>query len=421
MTLIAMHEKSSLKILVLSGLIGLAAARSHGDGFRNPPPGATGLGRAGAVQAQIDDASALTFNPANLTLLNGQELEAALSVARTKTTFTSPAGQKVESDDAWQTLPNLYYATFSPDRNFGGGIAITTPYGQSAEWDKDTPFQYQAPYSASMMLVNFNPTVAFKLTDTLAFGLGVDVYTSSLEFKQSYPWAMITESAVPDGEARVDADGYGWGGNAGLNWQCAPGHRLALTYRSPVTVEYDGDFEVTRSPFLPAGGTYQSDMSTEIEFPDIVGAAYGVALSETLRVEADVEWLGWSRYDALDLDIDDDGGLLREHSLAADWNDTWTYGLSMAWDTAENWTLRAGYSYIETPIPDHTFSPILPDADRHVFAVGAGYRKGRHAVDAAVTYNLYEDRTIASNPNPGLNGKYEFESDLFSLSYRYLF
>lgn len=421
MKLYASHKMTSLKTLIVFGLIGLAAGLARGDGFRNPPPGAAGLGRAGAVQAQIDEASAMSYNPANLTLLNGPEVEAALSVARTKTTFTSPTGQKVESNDDWQALPNLYGAWFMNDRKLVGGVGITTPFGQSAEWDKETPFKYQAPYYAQMQLVNINPTVAFKLTDTLALGLGVDLYSSSLEFKQSYPWAMITESAVPDGEARVDADGYGYGGNAGLNWQCAPGHRLALTYRSPVTVEYDGDFEVSGSPFLPPGRAYQSDMSTEIEFPDSVGAAYGVALSETLRVEADVEWLGWSRYEALDLDIDDDGGLLREHSLAADWEDTWTYSLSMAWDTAENWTLRAGYSYIETPIPDHTFSPILPDADRHVFAVGAGYHKGRHAVDAAVTYNVYEDRTIASNPNPGLNGEYEFESDLFSLSYRYLF
>ena len=44
-----------------------AASFARADGFRNPPDGATALGRIGGTYVQIDDATAASRNPANLT------------------------------------------------------------------------------------------------------------------------------------------------------------------------------------------------------------------------------------------------------------------------------------------------------------------------------------------------------------------
>lgn len=417
-------SRSSLRSMVwVAGFsLGLGAAGVvHADGFRNPPPGGAGLGRSGTFMAQVDDASAISYNPANLTLLPSSEIMVAASVARTQVEFRNRLGQAAESDDPWQMLPNVY-AALKLDEDWALGVGVTTPYGQSSEWDRESVLKYQAPYFAQMTLVNVNPSAAWRVNEALSVGAGVDVFASTLEFKQAFPWGMaLGAPGAPDGTAKLDVEGAGVGANAGLTWSINAAHRLALTYRSPVKVEFDGDFSVSGAPpFVPGAGR-AGDASTDITFPDIVGAAYGIQVTEAVRVEAGVEWLGWSRYDVMDLDVGANRRLLAESRIRNDWNDTITCSVGADWAVSETWILRAGYAFIESPIPDETFSPILPDADRHVVALGVGWRRGAHAVDAAVTYNIYDDRTIRTHPNPALNGEYEMESDLFSVSYRRTF
>jgi long-subunit fatty acid transport protein len=72
-------------------------------------------------------------------------------------------------------------------------------------------------------------------------------------------------------------------------------------------------------------------------------------------------------------------------------------------------------------VPSRTFSPLLPDADRHIVALGLGYQGGRHAVDFVWTLNFVDDRTIAGNQVPPFDGVYEIDPQLIALSYRYSF
>ena len=405
-----------------------AASSVHAEGFRNPPPGAAGLGRSGVWIAQSDDASAVSYNPANLVDVDGASVVAGFSLASTKTEFDSASGVSAESEDPWQILPNLYGACPMQDQRMALGIGITTPYGQSMEWDESGPFRYDVPYFAEIRLVNVNPSIGYKINEALSVGAGLDVFVSDLEFKQCYPWALATGNpAAPDGVARFTGDGSGLGGNVGLTWKITGAQRVALVYRSSVKVDYDGDFEISNLPAsaapFPALATVspESDFSTEIEYPAAAGLGYGVALTETLNVEADVEWLEWSRYDRMALDIAGNQALLPAPEIVNDWDDSWTFGLSADWHFAPEWVFRAGYSFLESPIPDETFSPSIPDADRHVVTFGLGYGRGGHAIQVAMANSFYEDREIGNNQNPTYNGDYELCAQLYSVSYGYSF
>ena len=91
------------------------------------------------------------------------------------------------------------------------------------------------------------------------------------------------------------------------------------------------------------------------------------------------------------------------------------------WKATPDVTLRAVYIYLQSPVPDETFSPTIPDADRHVVSVGLGYAHANHRVDLAYGYSIIPDREIRSNLNPAYNGDYETSSHLMSLSYGYSF
>ena len=83
--------------------------------------------------------------------------------------------------------------------------------------------------------------------------------------------------------------------------------------------------------------------------------------------------------------------------------------------------LVGGYMFIESPIPDNTMSPTLPDADRHVFSVGLGRKSGGHSLDIAYAYSLFDDRKIDDNQDAAYNGDYDISSHLMGVSYGYTF
>jgi long-chain fatty acid transport protein len=186
-----------------------------------------------------------------------------------------------------------------------------------------------------------------------------------------------------------------------------------VTYRSGFELEYEGDARLGGAPMAVPP---RDDLETAIEFPHIVAFAYGVELTERLRIEADVEWLEWSSNDALDLDVNRYTGLIPPE-LRNDWDDTWTFALGGDYRVNDVWRLYAGYAYLETPVPDGTYVPIVADADRHVFSIGAEWQRAGQTIGVAYAASVFEDRDVTDNVNPGLNGTYTYEAHLVSVTY----
>jgi long-chain fatty acid transport protein len=265
----------------------------------------------------------------------------------------------------------------------------------------------QPIYEAEIALVNINPTVAFKLGDAIGIGVGADFYYSTLTFKQQYPFSLVLPA--PDQEAEADADGYGIGGNAAITWKVTEKQSLALSYRSEVKVEYEGDLEVNPQP----GALVNSSFNLDIKYPTTIGAGYGISLTDTIRIEANLEWLEWSVNDTQTADLGANGSL----PIPQNWENTFTFSLGGDWQFAQNWVFRAGYAFIESPIPDETLVPILPDADRHALSMGLGYALRGHTIDVAYTFSLYDDRASTS----AYPGTYEVDSNLIGLTYSFSF
>lgn len=423
-----MNRNASMRRLwLVAGLgcgIGLQAGASA---FRNPPEGAAGLGHSGGQVTLTEDASAISHNPANLADLKQAQVLPALTVINTGTKFVSPMGE-AKTDQPWKVLPNLFSAWPIENTRFVAGIGVTTPFGQSTAWETDGVLHYAVPHFAEMSVVNVNPTLAMRLNERVAVGVGVDLYRSQLTLKQWVPWSAMAGVPLPEGEIKAEGDGMAVGGNAAISVKLTQKQTLALTYRCPFSIDYSGDVDVSGMP-PPAGAlglSPSSDFDTTIDFPGVAALGYGLRMSDTVRVGAEVEWVQFSRYETLTLDAGNNNPLLNPPgtpnplapvAVPQNWDDSWTAGVGADWQATPDVTLRAGYTYLKSPIPEETVAPTLPDADRHVLSAGFGYKHGRHSIDAAYGYSIIPDLKVDSNVNPAYNGTYESHSHLMSLSY----
>jgi long-chain fatty acid transport protein len=408
----------------LAGVMLCLACGASADGFRNPPATAAALGKAGKCIVWVDDASAVFYNPANLDDVSARQLQLSGVVGYSGAEYSGALGE-TETDAPWSVLPALALAWPLSPQDLSLGLGVQVPYGRQTQWDEQGLFRYSAPVQTEMSVVDITPALSWRALDCLALGAGLDVYYGQLGFRQYLPWPSALGGG--EGEARAEAEGWGLGANLGITWRLTERQRLALTYRTPFDIDFEGDLDVRgASPPLLASGLVaaQSDLSTTFAFPTIVALGYGLQVSECLRVEADVEWLEFSRYETMDLDAGANNTLIQGVGMSStpqNWDDTWTAGLSAEWRFAKCWTLRSGYVYLDSPIPDSTFSPAVLDQCQSVVSMGLGFHSGRHRVDLAYAMGLFSTREVRGNQNPAYDGDYDLDAQLGALTYTIAF
>ena len=411
-------KKRPGRALWLAAFALFSTATLHAEGFRNPPPGTFNLGRAGGRIAQVDDSSAVQQNPANLLDLTNAEAQFTPTIVYISADFQSPTGQSASTKDPWKLLPNFFISVPLKNDKFAVGLGVTTPFGLGDEWNTGSSafaqptgvLTYFAPHSSQLTTINFNPAVALKLTDKIRLGAGLDVMWSDLEFKQ------FLSPAVPNLEAHAEGDGIGYGGNVGITWDVTDHQRLAITYRSTMTVDYSGT-----TKFSSFSGVPGTSFGSQIKFPNIIAAGYGINLTDTIRLETDFEWIQFSQFKNLPINVGNNLLGVPSQSIPEKWKNTFTAGIGGDWKFADHWVLRGGYQFYESPVPDSTFSPTIPDANQNVITLGLGWKSRHHSLEAAYGLDFYDERQIANNQNPAFNGKYTFNVHLFSLAYRYSF
>jgi long-chain fatty acid transport protein len=405
--------------LALSGLaLGFAAAGVRAEGFRNSTIGAEDLGRSGGRIAQVDDATAIQHNPANLAGITNAMAEFDPTVIYISAHFHSVTGQGARTTDPVKALPDIFVSAPLKDGKYAVGLGITVPYGLGNEWGNSSSafaqpggvLTYAAPHSSKLTTFNFNPTFAAKITDNLSVGVGLDVMWSDLQFSQ------YLSPLAPGITAHAEGDGFGYGGNLGVTWKVTDKQRLAFAYRSTMTAKYTGSTEFSSVLGLPG-----TSFGSRIVFPNILSAGYGIDLTDTIRLETDFEWVQFSQFKNLPATIGPNFLGVPSQVIPENWHNTFTAGIGGDWRFADHWTLRAGYQFFESPVPDSTFSPTIPDANQNVLTFGLGWHSGHHSLEAAYGLDFYDTRNIAGNLVSAYNGKYTFNVHLFSFAYRYAF
>src|SRR5438477_10824560 len=84
-----------------------ASERALAVGFRLPNQDPEGIARGNAFVATADNPSAVFYNPAGITQLRDQNVEAGLYLLNVNVDYKSAAGVKVSNESNLQPLPQL--------------------------------------------------------------------------------------------------------------------------------------------------------------------------------------------------------------------------------------------------------------------------------------------------------------------------
>ena len=127
---------------------------------------------------------------------------------------------------------------------------------------------------------------------------------------------------------------------------------------------------------------------------------------QSWTVSLDLEWFGRSSFDSSALEIVNEvpAAGLTDSTTPLDWKDAWLIKVGAEYRITERISLRGGYAYVQSPVPDQTLDPSNPDSDQHNFSVGLGYRINNYTLDFFYIAGFLEDREVQ---NSILSGKYK--------------
>lgn len=119
---------------------------------------------------------------------------------------------------------------------------MTVPFGMGTEYDDNWSLAKRG-ISAQVLTFDFNPNVAWKLSEKVSLGAGMSVQYASADLKmKDLAGQQDNMPLTVDGE--VDADSWAWGFNVGMMWTPVDNLRFGLSYRSKVNHHAKGDFTV---------------------------------------------------------------------------------------------------------------------------------------------------------------------------------
>ncbi|MFZ5571967.1 MAG: OmpP1/FadL family transporter [Thermodesulfobacteriota bacterium] len=415
---------------------------------------ATALG--GAFAAHADNVFAIHYNPAGLMQLKGASVAAGITAidpvltARNYTVEANPGlgtGQQgpanIADDGPMLFDPHAGFAVPVAGK-FVIGAALYSPYGLKLEWSKDpgrNPGAYNS-YESWYARTVATPTVAYQVSDKLSVGLGVALgqTSSGAKYKLSQananmlaygigqqmtmmglPPAQIAAAmgaaqSLANGDIEADLkDDFNYSVNLGVMYRPVEALTFGLTYRSKASTSLEGDVEYKGSgaqmqalSALAPLGIQSSATGTvnDIDAPDQLQLGVRYMLTEKVSYEVDVVWTNWSAvehettyFDALFL-----GQSSAEN--ARFWRDTTQLRMGLEWRAHDLLSLRCGYFYDPSPVPDNTFDTLWADADKKTYSVGAGLHLKNWTVDGAVQYTVTEMDRVLGGESETLNESY---------------
>jgi len=383
-------------------------------GFALIEQNASGLGNAYAGAAAVaQDASTVFFNPAGMTLLPDRQVVIAGHLIKPKAEFSgtvTPAIGGGEGGDAgdWALVPNAYFAfRLTPQVHLG--VGLNAPFGLKTEYDSDWIGRYQA-IKSEVKTINLNPSIAYKVSDTLSLGAGLNIQWIEAELTNRQPLGL---PPAPVTLLKIKGDDYGWGYNLGALWQLTPATRIGLSYRSEVDYTLDGTSSTSDPSVAPLNGPVTADVT----MPDSASLSLFHKLSPKWDLLADVTWTGWSDFDDLPIK-----GTVNK-TTPENWEDIFRYSLGATWHMSDKLSLRGGVAYDEAPVSDIDRTPRIPDGARTWVALGGQYRLSKQGVVDFGYAHLFVNAPGLQSTDNGttLNGEYDSQVDILSAQYTHSF
>ena len=429
--------KMTMKAAAAAVMAVCAASAAHAAGFMLTEQSAGALGRAYAgVGVDGTDLSGVYYNPATMTLHPGTQIQAGFVAVGLDLAFEGEKnGQAVTENGQYNTqaIPHGYISHQLND-SMWVGLAMTVPFGMGTEYDDNWAYANRG-ISAEVLTFDFNPNVAWKVSDKLSLGAGVSIQyaAADLKMRADMPKGTVNPDYAVSANGEIDADSWAWGFNVGLMWSPLENLRFGVSYRSKINHHADGDFTLDNQKVhisddfvmnMPGSSTF-SDATASLSTPAWAMATAAWDVNELLSLYATFRWTDWSSFD--NLEIKSAGSpLTGVQKITNEWQDTYLVSVGADFRFTNWWTFRAGVGYETSPIDNPRYrTAIIPDADRWWFALGSSFQATKSMqidVSAAMLHGVGEGSVYASEESDTKVGHFEnLDAYLFGVQLVYKF
>ncbi len=402
------------------------------QGFSVYEQGTCTMAEAGtAVAVPCGDASSIFFNPAGLLETSGVTMSGGATTVLAQGSFTADyTGTETDLDNDPIVVPHLYGAWRSSPK-VAVGLGVYVPYGLETKWPENWDGAFEG-YDNGLQSIYIQPTIAYQLSDRVRVGGGPVMGISRVELNQRLDVSQqeVPSEQVPEGttfgnfgipfhtafaDAGLEGDAIGFGGHIGVQVEVTDRVRLGSRFLTPIKFEYEGEASFSQVPTgltLPPGNPISSGQSlsldfvlessfvngplvdqslkTEITMPAQFVAGVAVDVTDRLLVKADYQWMGWSSFDTIVLDFENDQ---LDQKREENFDNTHAIRVGGSYELTEAFTLRGGYLFNQAAAPDRAVTPLLPEANRNHVTVGLGWRAlDKLAVNVAYQYLGQNDR-----------------------------
>ena len=366
--------KMTMKAAAAAVMAVCAASAAHAAGFMLTEQSAGALGRAYAgVGVDGTAISGVYYNPATMTLHPGTKIQAGFVAIGLDLAFEgSGSANNVNYDGVTengqyntQAIPHGYISHQIND-SVWVGLAMTVPFGMGTEYKDEWPLANRG-ISAEVLTFDFNPNVAWKVSDKLSLGAGISIQYAAADLK-----LRKDQASGMSVNSEVDADSFAWGFNAGLMWSPLENLRFGLSYRSRINHNADGDVTLSGNEGIVGMLGPKHDATATISTPAWLMATAAWDVNDLLSLYATFRWTDWSSFDELTIKTNPP---LVGDSIKNKWQDTYLFSVGADLRFTNWWTFRAGIGYETSAVDDPQYrTAIIPDADRWWFALGSSFK-----------------------------------------------
>ncbi len=450
-----MTRRTSYTALAAWIVTAALAPQASASGFqlKEQSPSAQGTAFAG-VSAGGSDIGSMFFNPAAMTLFQGNEAVIGFSNVAPKAELESSSGKRAatlggssiagsgSTSNAAKSalLPNLY-AMWSVSSDLKLGLSVNAPFGMSTDYDASFEGRYHA-LKSDLQVMDIAPTLAYRINPQWSAGVALVARKAEAELTNAVDFgALIGAPGAFDGVAGLKGSKWGYGYRLGVLFEPTDKVRLGLAHQSAMSMKLSGDatfqFKAgTPAPAitsLQANGFVNGNASAELNLPSTTSLGIQVEASNRITIHGEIAQTGWSTFKELRVKFTTG---LPDSITEENWRDTWFYALGLTWKATDAWRVRTGIAYDQGAVPDAYRTPRIPDGDRTWLSAGVGYAFSQKvSVDFAYTHLFVTDGpldlkavpagyTFSNSPNKfrgDLSGNYKNSIDIFSAQARIKF
>jgi long-chain fatty acid transport protein len=412
---------------LLAGL--LAAESAAATSFGLFQHGGRAMGQAGAFTARASEPSALTYNPAAITRLDGLQIQAGLDFRLTEIEYDSPTG----SFSARHIIdfPPAAYLTWKPGQGpFAFGLGFDAPFWYKSKWE---PRLFPGRFlqrEVEVTLFELHPVIAYDLGAGWSLGGGVRYVAGSLKQDDnvlvSVPFQGLVLPVELERNASADVDDVSW--DLALHY-AAPSWGWGAVYRSNVELKGNGDTHYTPRDLIvpgleaPVRQRFTDGRSHQaFEIPREIRGGIWVAPYPELRIELDASSQSWSSLENTAITYSPDPvGDGPTVLTPRDWDDTLSLRLGVEGNVTDDFLLYGGVAQEPSPVPDRTVEPGFPKGDAMVYAFGFSYSLPAISFDVGYSYHKHDERGARNQEpeHPNVSGSYSGDEQVWGFSVRW--